>query len=197
MKLFYTKRSPYARKVRIIAAEKNIPLDLAEEDLSNKSGELLRYNPLGKIPVLVLDDGWAFNDSPLICEYLDSLHANPALIPRNSREHFVILNLTAVADGLMDVTVAAFMEKQHHKDHFNAAFINKQEETARRCLEYFEKHIEKLYPLSLASIAVACALDYIGFRLPHLSSGDKCPRLSEWFTEFSKRPSMMLTVPVP
>jgi glutathione S-transferase len=94
------------------------------------------------------------------------------------------------------VTVAAFMEKQPHKDNFNAAFIHKREETVRRCLAYFENHIEKLQPLSIASIAVACALGYIGFRLPHLSPGDHCPDLSKWFTEFSQRSSMVQTVPV-
>lgn len=196
MKLFYTKRSPYARKVRIVAEEKRLPLDLAEEDLTDKSDELLRSNPVGKIPVLVLDDGRAFTDSPLICEYLDAFHDNPALIPRDSRERFKILNLAAVADGLMDVTVAAFMEKLRHGEDFNKSFIQSREETAKRCLKFFENHAGDLHPLSIASVAAACAIGYIEFRLPHLKPREGCPRLSEWFDEFSGRPSMASTAPV-
>jgi glutathione S-transferase len=74
MQLLYTKRSPYARKAQIIALEKGIALTLIDEDLANKSPALLAANPLAKIPVLILDNGQTLFDSPVICEYLDSLN---------------------------------------------------------------------------------------------------------------------------
>ncbi len=86
MKLLYTKRSPYARKVRVIALEKNIPLDLIDEDLHKKSQRLLDANPLGKVPTLVLDNGTTVFDSPVICQYLDNLHDKPIMIPREASE---------------------------------------------------------------------------------------------------------------
>ena len=77
MKLLYTKRSPYARKARIVALEKKIDLQLIDEDLTKKSPTLLSTNPIGKIPTLVLDDGEILMDSPVICKYLDGLNERP------------------------------------------------------------------------------------------------------------------------
>ena len=83
MKLLYTKRSPYARKIRVVALEKNIALDLIDEDLQKKSQRLLDANPLGKVPTLVLDNGTTVFDSPVICQYLDNLNDNIIMIPRS------------------------------------------------------------------------------------------------------------------
>src|ERR1700679_304984 len=82
MKLLYTKRSPYARKVRVIAMEKNIILDLVDEDLQKKSQRLLEANPLGKVPTLILDNGTTVFDSPVICKYLNSQNDTPIMTPR-------------------------------------------------------------------------------------------------------------------
>src|SRR5665213_1021550 len=98
MKLLYTKRSPYARKVRIIALEKNIPLDLIDEDLQKKSQRLLDANPLGKVPTLVLDNGATIFDSSVICQYLDSLNDKVVMIPH--LERIEILKWEAFADDL-------------------------------------------------------------------------------------------------
>ncbi len=195
MKLFYTKRSPYARKVRVVALEKNIPLESIEEDLTNKSSHLLEANPLGKIPTLILDNGQTLCDSPVICEYLDSLKVHPVLIPKVKAKRFRILHLAAVADGLMDTTVAAYLEKTRHPEHFQEEFIKKQEETIFRCQEFIEKNLDDLKELSLASIAVACAIGYISFRMPQLGPQTKFDKLARWFMIFSQRPSMEETRP--
>lgn len=194
MKLLYTKRSPYARKIRVMAIEKKIPLDLGEEDLTNKSARLLKANPLGKIPTLILDKGEALCDSPNICEYIDTLNDRPVLIPRQGSERFRILHLTAIADGLMDLAVAIYMEKVHHPDNFNEAFIRNQEETIVRTFGFYEQHIKELEKFSLAPIAVASAIGYLNFRLPYLNL-QKHPKLSKWLEEFSKRPSLAETEP--
>src|ERR1700685_1547153 len=109
MKLLYTKRSPYARKVRVIALEKNIPLGLVDEDVQKKSQRLLDANPLGKVPTLVLDDGTTVFDSPVICQYLDGLNDKPIMIPPHDR--IEVLKWEAFADDLMVAAINLYMEK--------------------------------------------------------------------------------------
>lgn len=195
MRLLYTPRSPYARKVRVVAIEKGIDLELVSEDLVNKSPGLVKANPLGKIPTLVLDNGRSIFDSPVICEYLDGLKEKPALIPEDPSGRLAVLTLAAAADGLMDVTVGAFMEKRRHPDDFNAAFVSAQEETIRRCLAYFDAQVGQWKELNLAGIGVASAIGYMYFRLPHLWPLSDCTRLARWYEEFSKRKSMQETAP--
>lgn len=193
MQLLYTKRSPYARKVQIMALEKNISLELVEEDLLKKSPNLLVANPLGKIPALILDDGQSLFDSPVICEYIDSLNDAPILIPAAQR--FTILRWQALADGLMDGTVAMYLEKIRHPLDFNPKFLQNQEKNCALVLQYCEEYLAELADFSLASIAVACAVDYINFRAPHLNVEGMYPKLQAWLADISKRPSMQTTVP--
>lgn len=193
MKLLYTKRSPYSRKVQIMALEKNIPLDLVEEDLIKKSPTLLAANPLGKIPALILDDGQTLFDSPVICEYIDSLNDTPVLIPAVNR--FAILRWQALADGLMDGTVAMYLEKIRHPLDFNPKFLRNQENNCALVLQYFEEHLAELADFSLANISVACAVDYVNFRSPHLNAEGMYPKLQAWLAEFSTRASMQKTMP--
>ena len=193
MQLLYTKRSPYARKVHVVALEKNLPLTLLEEDLMQKSPQLLAANPLGKIPALILDDGQTLFDSPVICEYLDSLNDTPRLILPDQR--FAILRWQALADGLMDSAVALFYEKVRHPVDFNSQYLHTQEKNCAVVLHYCEQHTDELTQLSLASISVACALDYINFRASQLNPEGLYPKLQAWFAEFSQRPSLQSTIP--
>ena len=195
MKLLYTPRSPYARKVRVVAIEKGIELGLVSEDLVNKSPGLVKANPLGKIPTLILDSGQTVFDSPVICEYLDSIQPKPALIPKDPDKRFAVLTLAAAADGLMDVTVAMFMEKVRHPNDFNAAFIAANEVTVKRCFAYFETQTAQLKELSIGSIGLASAIGYLNFRMPQLWRSTDYPRLARWYEELSNRPSMRETVP--
>ncbi|MBI5150026.1 MAG: glutathione S-transferase N-terminal domain-containing protein [Candidatus Omnitrophica bacterium] len=195
MKLLYTPRSPYARKVRIVAIEKGIKLELVNEDLVNKSPGLVKANPLGKIPTLILDNGQTIFDSPVICEYLDHFKPKPVLIPQGPSKRFAVLTLAAAADGLMDVTVAMFMEKVRHPKDFNAAFIAANEATVKRCFVYFDAQAAQLKELNIASIALASAIGYLNFRMPQLWSADNCPKLARWYEEISKRKSMQETAP--
>ena len=196
MKLLYTKRSPYARKVRILAMEKNLDLLMVEEDLTKKTPFLLKVNPLGKVPALILDEKQTIFDSPVICEYLDGLNNKPTLIPKFGPRRLEVLRWEAIADGLIDVSLAAYMEKIRHPNDFNVSFVSAQEETIGRTLSYMDHHVGELNEISLAPIAVVAGLGYTQFRLPHLVSAIKYPNLMAWFAEFSKRPSVQSTVPV-
>ena len=196
MKLLYTKRSPYARKVRILALEKKIEMPLVDEDLTKKSSALLKANPLGKIPALLLDNGEAIFDSPVICQYIDGLNDAPILIPRSGKERLQVLQWEAIGDGLTDVSLAAYREKLNHPNDFNAPFVTAQEDTIRRTLTYIDEHISELTTLSLAPIAVVAGVGYTQFRIGHLVDAKQFPNLMSWFQEFSRRPSVNSTVPV-
>lgn len=196
MKLLYTKRSPYARKVRILALEKKIDLQLVDEDLTNKSPALLAANPLGKIPALILNDSHAIFDSPVICQYLDGLNDSPTLIPHSGKERVHVLQWEAIGDGLTDVSLAAYREKLQHPNDFSAAFVSAQEETILRTLRYIDEHISDLVTLTLAPIAVVAGVGYTQFRLGHLVDGKEFPNLQAWLHDFSHRPSVRTTVPV-
>ncbi len=195
MKLYYTKRSPYARKARIIAIEKNINLELVEEDLTKKSQDLFKVNPLAKIPALVLDNGDVIYDSPVICEYLDSLNDKLKFIPAKEKDRLNVLQWQALSDGIMDVCVALYMEKMRHPNDLNQPFIQAQEETLKRSLTYLNDHVDELKSFSLASISVISAFGYVQFRAPHVIDKGKYKRLISWSEEFSKRSSVATTIP--
>ena len=193
MKLLYTKRSPYARKVRVIALEKNITLDLVDEELQKKSQRLLDANPLGKVPTLVLDQGATIFDSPVICQYLDNLNEKAIMIPREPGERIEVLKWEAFADDLMTAAINLYMEKVRHPQDFHKVFTAALELNICLAYGYIEKNLPKLKKFNLASIAVASAIGYIHFRLPHMKVKGA---LSQWFEEISQRPNMAQTIPV-
>lgn len=195
MKLYYTKRSPYARKAKIIALEKGIELDYIVEDLQSKSSELLAVNPVGKIPVLVTGDGQALCDSPVICEYLDGLTGEPRFFPGDSKERLKVVNLAAIADGLMDVTVSIYMEQLVHAKDINPKFIESRSQTIERCLKYFEERLGDLQDFHYASVALAAAIGYIEFRVPQYGPKHSTPKLAGWYEVLIKRMSLQQSAP--
>ena len=195
MQLLYTKRSPYARKVRILALEKNIPLECIDEDLQNKSQKLLTHNPVGKIPTLILDNGESLCDSPLICEYLDAQYPTPRFIPPDPQKRLKVLNMAAMADGLMDITVGAYLETTRHPKDYNQAWVETQKGNIQRLLRYFNQHSGELSEWHLGSLGVICALGYIQFRLGEVYQPDQYPQLEKWCQGVSRRPSVATTVP--
>ena len=196
MKLLYTKRSPYARKVRVIALEKQVPLEFIDEDLANKSTLLNSSNPLGKVPTLILDNGEILFDSPVITQYIDGLNDKVIFIPRQGAERFKVLRWEAIADGLMDAAIGCYMEKMRHAQNFHVNFVKNQEEVILNTCRFCEEHLAELQPLSLAPVAVASAIGYVNFRLPHMITREEFPKLLAWFETFSQRPSMAQTIPV-
>lgn len=192
MKLLYTKRSPFARKVRVIALEKGISLEYINEDLQNKSAALKGANPIAKVPTLILDNGQTLFDSKVIVQYLEQYFPNPAFIP-SGEKRFDALKLEAMADDLVVNAINAYMEKIRHPKDFNAPFIAGQEASILAVYDYLEDHMDILKDIHVGTINMACALGYIHFRLPHLKPGIG---LSAWFENISKRQSFKETVPV-
>ncbi len=193
MKLLYTKRSPYARKVRVVALEKGINLELLDEDLQNKSTRLLDANPLGKVPTLVLDNNETVYDSSVICQYLDGLNETNPMIPKDPKKRIDVLKWEAFSNDLMTVAINAYMEKIRHPVDFKKDFVTTQENNIQKAYQFIESHLNQLKEFNLASIAVVSAIGYVHFRLPHLKVQGK---LDAWFQEMNKRPSMQNTIPI-
>ena len=193
MKLLYTKRSPYARKVRVLALEKNIKLDFIDEDLANKSQQLLASNPLGKVPPLILDNGETIYDSVVICQYLDEINATSTFIPASGQARYDVLKWEAMADDMVTTAIYAYMEKIRHPQDFHQQFVQNSENAILNGYQYIDANLDQLKTFNLAGVAVASAIGYIHFRLPHLKVQGK---VATWFDEINKRPSMAQTLPV-
>ncbi len=193
MKLFYSVTSPYARKTRLMAREKGLQ-DRIEEIPCNpheKVPGLSEVNPLGRVPTLVLDDGSGLYDSPVICQYLDSLSATPRLIPETEPQHWDALRWEALADGILDAAYNSVMEGRRPLNEQSQDWIGRWHDEIRTALDAMERDLAILpVSLCLSHLALAAALGYLDFRLPYLAWRDERPAGSRWYDDFSRRPSM-------
>jgi len=198
VKLFYTPTSPYARKVRVVAAEKGLGdrLELVACDLQAPDEEFLAANPAGKVPTLLGDAGQAIYDSPVICEWLDSVIGGPQLIPESGPDRWAVRRGEALADAIMDDAVTLMLERRRPEGQRNNALEQARTAAIGRCLDALEREIPAWPQLTtLAHIGAGCALGYLDLRLPDLDWRAGRLRLSEWFGDFSGRPSMRATEP--
>jgi glutathione S-transferase len=201
MKLLYTPNSPYARKVRIVAIEKHIEIALQEVVLSDPDCPVKNYNPLGKVPVLVLNDGDSVYDSRVIVEYLDNRAPGTHLIPTDQSSKVWVRRWEALADGICDAAVAAMLEGRKPPEQQSQANIDKQMDKVMRGLEVLNLDITKKKwcvneTFSLADIALGCALGYLDLRFKQLNWQDKFPNLAKHYSLLVKRPSFKQTMPV-
>lgn len=201
LKLLYSATSPYARKVRIVAAEKKLELELVPADPWQDAPELVAANPLGKVPALILDDGTALFDSRVIVEYLDHVSPLHRLLPENPRERVTVRRWEAAADGLCDAAVAARLESiRPDPTTPSVALIERQREKIGRTLEFLERELgEREYcvgrALTLADIAVGAALGYLRFRFPDIAWEAAKPGLARLYRRLRERPSFIATEP--
>ncbi|HSI24479.1 MAG TPA: glutathione S-transferase N-terminal domain-containing protein [Methylotenera sp.] len=201
MKLLYTLNSPYARKVRIVALEKHIELDLQEVVLADPECIVKNHNPLGKVPVLVLADGDSVYDSRVIVEYLDNHAPGTHLIPTDNSSKIRVRRWEALADGVCDAAVSAMLEGRKPLEQQSQANIDKQLDKVIRGLEVLNLDITKKKwcvneTFSLADIALGCTLGYLDLRYKHLNWQDKYVNLARHYSLLVKRPSFKLTMPV-
>ena len=201
MKLLYTANSPYARKVRIVAIEKHIELTLQEVVLGASDSPVKQYNPLGKVPVLVLDDDEALYDSRVIVEYLDHRTPVSKLVPNESSARISVIRWEALADGICDAAVAAMLEGRKPEAQQSQANIDKQMSKVAAGLEKLNADIAKKKwcvneTFSLADIALGCMLGYIDLRFKHLHWQDNYPALAKHYSILIKRPSFKETMPI-
>jgi len=200
MKLLYQTHSPYARKVLVMAREAGLAdrLTVVHHETSPtwRNDEVFRLNPLGKVPVLLLDDGTALFDSNVICEYLDGLHDRQPLIPRETKTRLLALRLQALAQGLCDAGIAVRHETVRRPEALRyPAMRDGQIEKLVATYDFLERelvHTATGEPFDLGQIALATALDWLAFRdLPDFEPGR--PRLSSWYRRCLERTSMLAT----
>ncbi len=208
MKLLYTLNSPYARKVRIVATEKHIEIRLEEVVLTAPDCPVKQYNPLGKVPVLILDDGYSLYDSKVIVEYLDNRTPVAHLLPLDSNSRIKVRRWEALADGVCDAAVATMIEQRKEESMQDANFIAHQMGKVTRGLQVLDDDLAKNIELgkskwcvngnfSLADIAVGCMLGYVNLRFSAVVDlVNDYPNLTELQTTLLKRPSFMDSLPV-
>lgn len=200
MKLIASLTSPYARKVRVALAEKRIEYELIEESPWTAETTVPNYNPLGKVPVFVLDDGTTLFDSRVIVEYLDTVSPVSRLIPEPSRQRIVVRRWEALADGICDAVVAIVLENKRSARQQNKEWVERQRSKVDQGLRELATELgDKAWcngeAYSLADIATGCALGYLDLRHASLDWRGRYPNLVRLAEKLAKRPSFTETAP--
>jgi len=208
MKLLYQSHSPYARKVLVAAHELGLAGEL--EVIHHETSPLLRNdlvfacNPLGKVPVLVVDDGFALFDSDVICAYLDGLHGHARLIPADTPRRWRALRQQALAQGIADAGIAVRWESERRPPALRwAEFRDGQLGKVAAACDLLEHELDDsgdapgigasdIGAPDVGAIALATALSWIDFRGVYAFRADR-PRLAAWYARFAARPSMRAT----
>ncbi|WJF89823.1 glutathione S-transferase N-terminal domain-containing protein [Paraburkholderia bonniea] len=202
MKLIGSLGSPFVRKVRIVLAEKKIDYKLVLENVWSAGSVIQTFNPLGKVPCLVMEDGEAVFDSRVICEYADMLSPVARLIPASGRERVEVRCWEALADGMMEAAALIRLEStQRPAEHRSEAWVARQQQKIDGGLAALAQGLGNKPWCSgnrytLADIALGCALGYLDFRQPELNWRAAWPVLEQHFQKLSQRQSFMDTVPV-
>ena len=202
MKLIGALSSPYVRKVRIVLAEKKLDYQLELEDVW-ASDAILKSNPLGKVPCLVMEGGEAVFDSRVIVEYVDTLSPVGRLIPERGRERAEVRTWEALADGLLDAAILARLEQTwsgRTAAQRSAAWTDRQLSRINAALLAMSQGLaDKPWcngnHLSLADIAVGCALGYLDFRFPAIAWRSAHPNLVRLADKLATRQSFIDTLP--
>ncbi|PVY61486.1 glutathione S-transferase [Pusillimonas noertemannii] len=201
MKLFGSLTSPYVRKVRVVMAEKKLEYELVLDDVWSETSQIQQYNPLGKVPCLVMDDGGSLFDSRVIVEYLDTLSPVGRLLPQAGRDRTATKCWEAIADGVMDASVAIQVENTQRPEHLRSPdWINRQHGKINAALEFMEQGLEPNafcmgVNFSLADVAVGCALGYLDLRLGQIDWRSQYPNLALLAEKLHDRPSFTASAP--
>ncbi len=200
MKLIASLTSPYARKVRVVIAEKHIECELQIDVPWDADTHVPDYNPLGKIPVLVLDDGTPLYDSRVIVEYLDLASPVHNLLPKDARSRIAVKRWEALADGITDAAATLHLEKKRPESQQSPAWITRQEQKITRGLTAISRDLgENAWCMadnySLADIAVGCMLGYLDLRFSHINWREMHPNLARLSAKLKDRSSFKSTMP--
>ena len=203
MKLIGSSSSPYVRKVRIVMAEKKLDYNYLADNVWSADSRISESNPLGKVPCLIMEGAEALFDSRVIVEYLDTLSPVGKLIPTVGRERAEVKTWEALADGVLDASVMARLEATwdgRTKAQRSQAWIDRQLDKVHASVKAMGKGLgDKPFcagiHLSLADIAVGCALGYLDFRFPQITWRSDYPNLSKLQDKLMLRPSFADTLP--
>ena len=201
MKIIGSLTSPYVRKVRIVFLEKKLEAALEIENVWDTKTKIGSLNPLGKVPCLILDDGEAIYDSRVIVEYVDTLSPVGKLIPLESRERAIVKTWEALADGIMDAGILARLEATWRPaEQQSQAWIERQMGKVEAALSQMSQELgENAWchgnQMTLADIALGCALAWLSFRFPKLEWQTKYANLDGLYQKLMQRSSFIETTP--
>jgi glutathione S-transferase len=200
MKLHWSPRSPFVRKVMIVVHE----LGLSDRITCVRTVvattrphlPLMAENPLSKIPTLVLDDGKVLYDSPVVCEYLDSLHEGPRLVPAELKSRMTALRRQALGDGFLDFLL--LLRNEGERAHPSEVHLSSFTTKRQAVLAALDQEAGDLAssPFTIGHIAIGCALSYLDFRFARDDWRTPHPAIARWHREFCARPSVRATEPV-
>jgi glutathione S-transferase len=202
MKLYWSPRSPYARKVMAFAHEAGVANRIetvrTPVSMTAPNRDLMRVNPIAKIPTLVTDDGMVLFDSSVICEYLDTLDNGQKLFPAAPAERWPALRWQAFGNNMLDNLVPWRNERLRPQAQQSPETLAAFELKIRNAVAMLDAEAEALgkAKVGIGHVTIAVALGYIDFRFADLNWRDGHPRTAAWHESFSKRPSMQATVPV-
>jgi glutathione S-transferase len=202
MKLYWSSRSPFVRKVMAFAHEcgvaariECVPTLVA---MTQPNADLLKINPTGKIPTLLLDDGSALYDSTVICEYLDSLHVGAKLFPASGDARWTALRRHALGNNLLDNLMLWRNEQLRPQTQQSPETVAAFETKVRNAVAALDREADDISStaVGIGHVAIACALSYADFRFSHLGWRTSNERVTRWFDSFAQRPSMVNTAHV-
>jgi glutathione S-transferase len=197
MLLHWSPRSPFVRKVMIAAHEMGLAGRIQTVRTVVASAipnvELMKQNPQSRLPTLVLADGTPVYDSPVICEYLDSLHGGAKLFPPEFPERLVALRRHALGDGMLDTLIMWRAEQLRAPEHQSIKHMQAWRLKTVVSADMLEGEADALAAsaFSIGHVALGVALGYIDFRFPELAWRDGRPRLKAWHDTFVARPSVV------
>ena len=194
MKIAYSPNSPYVRKAMACAILRGLTIE--KWTIGTTAPELAKVNPLSKVPTLITDDGMVLYDSPVICEYLDSLGSAPKLFPPVGPARWKALQQEALADGILDASQPRRREIALPQDEGRVEYIATQRAKVDRSIAVLEAEADQLGDLTtIGEVTIACALGYLDFRYANEPWRPAAPKLAAWFAKVSAMPAIAQTVP--
>jgi glutathione S-transferase len=199
MQLLWSSRSPFVRKVMVVAHEVGLAERIActrtRVAAMQPNAEVMAHNPLSKLPTLITDDGGALYDSRVICEFLDGLHDGTRLFPAAGPGRIEALRRQALGDGMMDFLLLWLGERGRPAAQQSAPLIAACRTKLGATLDALEAEADALAkaPLAIGHIAIACALGYADFRFPDEAWRNRRLRLAAWHEVIAARPSFKAT----
>jgi glutathione S-transferase len=182
--------SPFGRKVRIAASVLGLAdkIDVRETDLNDPADSIRAQNPVGKIPALILDDGEALYDSPVILDYLDHLAGGDRIVPREPKARFAALRMQALCDGILDACILLVYEGRYRPAEMKVqAWVDRQADKVARGLAALEAAPPALTPTpDVGQITLACVLGYRDLRFGGSWRTDY-PKLVAWLDKFASQ----------
>lgn len=201
MKLIGSLTSPYVRKVRIVLGEKSIDHEFTNDPPFSPDTRVAQVNPLGKVPALIMDDGYILFDSRVIVEYLDDLNGPESgrLIPAVGPQRLRVKRWEALADGIIDACVAIYLERKRPESQQSQEWIERQQKKIDQGLQAVAAELgDKPWcegeSMTLADIALGCAFGYLDARFPAVKWRDTYPNLVRLADKLAERQSFKTTI---